>query len=84
MHFLLFGLVAFWLNLWFRGRAVQVKAWPLPLAILLPFSIAMVEEGAQHFSPVRTLSLTDLLSDLFGLIVFWWISQQIILRQKQP
>lgn len=82
LHFLLFGLVAFWLNLWLKGGTVQLKDWAIPLAILLPLSIALLEEGVQHFSPFRTLSLSDLLSDLLGLIFFWWISQQFFLGQR--
>lgn len=82
LHFLLFGLVALWLNLWFKGGTVQLRDWAIPLAILLPLSVALLEEGVQHFSPFRTLSLSDLLSDLLGLIFFWWISQQFFLGQK--
>ena len=78
LHFLLIGSIAFWLNLWLRGRAVPLIGWYIPLALLLPLTVALLEEGVQVFSPVRTADLGDLLSDLTGLLFFWWLSQKII------
>ncbi len=78
LHFLLVGSIAFWLNLWFRGRTVPVGAWSVPLALLLPLSGALLEEVAQLFSPLRTADLADLFSDMAGLLFFWWLSHKII------
>ena len=83
LHFLLIGSIAFWLNLWLNGRGVYVGTWLIPLALLVPFSLAMLEEGIQIFSPLRTADLVDLSSDLIGLIFFWRLSQNII-RQNTP
>ncbi|MCB0209914.1 MAG: VanZ family protein [Anaerolineae bacterium] len=82
-HFLLFGLIAFWLNLWFRGRFVSVGNWSVPLAILLPLAIVAIEEVAQGFSPLRTADITDLASDLAGMIFFWWLSTKILKARVQ-
>ena len=81
LHFLLFGLVAFWLNLWFRGRTWRF-AGPVmvPIAILLPFSLALAEESMQALSPIRTASYFDLGADLAGLLLFWGLSL-IVLRK---
>jgi len=79
LHFLLFGMVVFWLNLWLRGRTV----WIFPLAVLIPFSIAMFEEGLQFFSPLRAADPTDLLSDLLGMLLFWGLSALILSKDKQ-
>ncbi len=78
MHFLLFGAVVFWLNLWYRGRTVRLWVWAIPLAILLPLSIALVEEGIQAFSPLRRADITDLTSDLAGMLFFFWLSGKFI------
>ncbi|MEM7345869.1 MAG: VanZ family protein [Chloroflexota bacterium] len=78
LHFVLIGLVAFWLNFWFKGRKVYWGTWAIPLAIIIPLLIALTEEGFQMFSPNRTASVEDLLSDIAGLIFFWWVSQKII------
>jgi undecaprenyl-diphosphatase len=77
LHFFLFGMVVFWLNIWFDGRAVQFGRRFLPLAVLIPFTYALLEEGAQFFSPLRSADPLDLLSDLAGMLVFWWLSQRV-------
>ena len=78
LHFLLFGMVVFWLNLWLQGRSMQAGQWTIPVAILVPFSVAMLEEGAQTFSPLRSVSLGDLTSDLLGMVFFWWLSTKFL------
>ena len=78
LHFLLIGSIAFWLNIWFRGRSIPIWGWYIPLALLLPLSIAFVEEVAQIFSPVRSADLADLISDIAGLFFFWWLSRKLI------
>ncbi|MBI3244079.1 MAG: VanZ family protein [Chloroflexi bacterium] len=81
LHFVLFGAVTFWLNLWL-GRSAKIKF--VPLAVLIPFLIAVLEEGAQFFSPVRTADFADLFSDLSGMLFFWWMSEQALkLRIKE-
>jgi len=78
-HFLLFGAVAFWLNLWLQGRMVRIKYGSIPLAILILFTFAFLEEGSQYFSPLRTLSLADLFSNMLGMVTFWWLSRHFLL-----
>jgi hypothetical protein len=81
-HFLLFGAVVFWLNLWLKGRKLQLGRGFIPLAILLPLTIAIVEEAAQLLSPLRTADLTDLTSDLAGMFFFWWLSLRFIKSEE--
>lgn len=83
LHFLLIGAIAFWLNLWLRGRTIRLGGWALPLAIILPGSLALLEESLQYFSPVRTADPTDLVSDLAGMLFFWWLSQAFVTRSNQ-
>ncbi len=87
LHFTLFGAVTFWLNLWlvrpkdptgFAKHPKGLRFGIVPLAILIPFIIAVLEEGAQHFSPVRTADFADLFSDLSGMIFFWWMSESVL------
>jgi undecaprenyl-diphosphatase len=78
LHFILFGMVAFWLNLWLQGRAMRWGGWSMPVAILLPLSVALFDEGLQHFSPIRSMSLSDLLADLAGLLLFWSLSRKLL------
>lgn len=78
LHFVLFGLVVFWLNLWLEGRAIRLGLWFIPLAVLLPLLAATSEEIAQAWSPVRTASLLDWLSDLLGMLFFWSLSRRFL------
>jgi VanZ family protein len=73
----LFGLVVFWLSLWLEGRVVQLGRWLIPLALLVPLTIASLEEVAQAWSPQRTASLEDWLCDLAGMLFFWWLSRRM-------
>jgi undecaprenyl-diphosphatase len=82
MHFLLFGLIMFWLNLWLQGRAIRVCRQPLPLALVVLVAVVSVDEASQVLSPLRSLSLADLLSNLLGLVTFWWLSQQFLARKE--
>lgn len=83
LHFLLFGLVAFWLNLWLNGRTWRVAGWKVPVAVVLPLVVALVEEGLQLLSPLRSASLSDLACDLLGVLCFWWLSQWILIRSAR-
>lgn len=78
LHFLLFGAVVFWLNMWLNGRVFQAGRWAVPLALLLPLTIAVLEEGAQNFSPLRTADITDLVSDVAGMLFFLALSTPFI------
>lgn len=84
LHGLLFGAVVFWLNLWLNNRHLVYRRWSIPLAIALPFGLALLEEGLQAFSPLRTADLTDLLSDLIGMSCFWWLSTRLLDVQEWP
>ncbi|MBE7556374.1 MAG: phosphatase PAP2 family protein [Anaerolineales bacterium] len=78
LHFVLFGLVVFWLNLWLEGGAFRLGRCLLPLAVLLPLLIATSEEIAQNWSPQRTADWLDWLSDLAGMLFFWWLSRSLL------
>ncbi len=90
LHFVLFGAVTFWLNLWL-GHRKDTSGFQnpkclkqVPLAVLIPFLVAVLEEGAQYFSAVRTADFADLFSDLSGMLFFWWMSEQALkLRIKE-
>jgi hypothetical protein len=78
IHALFFGAVVFWLTMWWPERQVQIGRWALPLAIVLPISLALLEEIIQVYSPLRTGSLMDLSADLVGMVAFWWLSRRLM------
>ena len=83
MHALGFGAVTFWLNLWLATR-FSGRSPGLPLAILIPFSFALIEECLQSFSPYRTFDMWDLASDVAGMVFFWWASQPLLKYPPKP
>jgi hypothetical protein len=85
LHFLLFGSVVFWLNLWLAsGAAVRPhRVGPLPVAVVLPFGLALLEEGAQSLSTWRSAGLDDLVADLAGMLLFWLLSERVRRRAAQ-
>lgn len=82
LHFILFGAVVFWLNIWLEGRTASWRRWRIPLAVLIVFTVAALEEGLQAFSPLRSASLSDLASDVAGMLVFWWVGQKLWLQKQ--
>ncbi len=81
LHFLMFGSVVFWLNLWLAPRRLRLgRLAGAPVAIAVPFGLALLEEGAQSFSSVRSAGWDDLAADLAGMVLFWALSQWLIAR----
>jgi membrane-associated phospholipid phosphatase len=80
LHALLVGALAFWLNLWLPDWQLQMGRLRLPVAIILPFVLASLEEAMQSWSPLRTFDLGDLASDLVGLLIFYALSRWLIAR----
>ncbi|MCC6457057.1 MAG: VanZ family protein [Caldilineaceae bacterium] len=82
LHMLLIGALAFWLNLWLPDWQLRMGRLRLPLAVALPFALAMVEEIMQSWSPLRTFDLGDLASDLVGLLFFYALSRWMLARMS--
>lgn len=75
LHFLLFGMAVFWLNLWLGGRVWRGN---VPLAFIVPLVLATLEELLQGFSAVRSLDLFDWLCDVSGMLLGWWLSARVM------
>lgn len=84
LHMLLIGALAFWLNLWFPDWQLQMGKLRLPVAIVLPFALAAIEEAMQSWSPLRTFDLGDLASNLMGLLLFYALSRWVMARLLSP
>lgn len=86
LHFVLFGLLAFWLNVWLDGRTFKLGRWLIPIAIALPLTFALTEEGLQALSPLRSAGLDDALCDLAGMLFFWrlsrWMLRQTVCAER--
>jgi membrane-associated phospholipid phosphatase len=84
VHALLLGALAFWLDLWLFGRRVGRGRVRAPLALVIAFSCAALEELAQLWADTRSADLTDLASDLAGMLVFLWLSRRLARRGDLP
>lgn len=77
LHFTLFGMVAFFGELWLDDR----RWGRLPVSVVLPFTLAAGEELAQTLSPHRTADLGDLACDLAGMTVAWLLARRLLSRR---
>jgi VanZ family protein len=77
LHFVLFGAVVFWLELWLRHRVLRIGAVRLSLAIAVAAPIAATEECLQRFSSARSADLRDLICDLAGMVVAVWLARRL-------
>ncbi len=82
MHFLLFGLMAFWLHIWLGGRCLALGPLRVPLAVIIVLAIALPEELAQGLSSLRAVEGLDLLSDLTGSLAFVWLASRLLARLR--
>lgn len=83
-HGVLYGILAFLLNLTFlrslRWRDPKRGAWTISL--LLALAIAL-EEGSQRFIPVRTADGLDLLFSFLGVAVGAWGAYRMTVVYKK-
>jgi membrane-associated phospholipid phosphatase len=85
LHFLLFGMLAFWLHLWLRGRRIPLRRWPrLSLAGAIVLTAAAFEELLQMLSPNRSADPLDLVCDLVGIVVFVRAAERLLRRKRPP
>jgi membrane-associated phospholipid phosphatase len=84
LHFVLFGLAAFWLGLWLPKSGVRLGNIRLPAAPLILAAVVILDELVQTTSPVRTADWVDLSADFAGILCFWWLSRRWAKSQTTP
>ncbi|HNB53704.1 MAG TPA: VanZ family protein [Anaerolineales bacterium] len=75
LHFLLFGLIAFWLRFWSPQTG---SFWKQNLPVILLLTYIITEECLQSFSPYRSFDFVDMGCDLAGVLLFWGLGKWII------
>ncbi|MEL6349620.1 MAG: VanZ family protein [Myxococcota bacterium] len=78
MHFVMFGVVAFFAELWLDDQ----RWMGLPVSVTGPISLAAAEELLQTLSPARTADLVDLACDLSGMILAWGAARWILRNHR--
>lgn len=86
-HFVLFGFLAFLVNLatgfWhFRSRKFPQISIYLQLGSIAVLSFALAEELSQAYFPARTLDAFDALCDILGVGLFTWVSARLAGRKR--
>jgi VanZ family protein len=71
LHFVLVGATAFWIA---RGWG-DPRVRRLPVAVLVPFVIATLDESLQAFFPSRSAELLDWLANTSGILFFWLLAR---------
>lgn len=82
MHFVAFGLMAFWLHLWLGGRCLHLGPLRVPLAVVITVAVALPEELAQGLSSVRAVEGLDMFCDLTGALAFAWLASRLLARLR--
>lgn len=80
MHFLLLGLAAFFSHLALNKRYVMVFGILFPQGPLIIALCCMLDEIVQTLSPKQTSSFLDLIADLAGIILFYFLAERIKLK----
>ncbi len=75
LHFVLVGMVAFWITKGWDDPRLVIAGRSLPLALALPFTLASAEEAFQALSPHRSADVRDWLANTSGLIAFWLLGR---------
>ena len=75
LHFVLFGMVAFWLRFWQKNENTPGHFRGVPVMVLL--GVIFIEEGLQSLSPHRSVEVADMLSDLLGVLFLWTLAGKI-------
>ena len=80
LHFLLLGFAAFFSHLALNKRYVMVFGIFLPLAPLIIILCCIVDEMLQALSPNRTSSFLDLMANLVGITLFYFLAKKVRLK----
>lgn len=76
-HFCLFGLLTLGANFAFKLKSYKLLSLNVYVGSMTVFLFVLAEELSQYFIPSRTLDVTDLFSDIVGIITFSLITKFI-------
>lgn len=73
-HFLLYGILAFLVNLALKNRKLAIFGHQVLLGGLLVLVFALLEECTQIALSTRDFELWDMFCDLVGIVLFSWLA----------
>lgn len=75
-HLLLYGIAAYLGHRAVNYRQMRLGSLSLPLFPFLFALFTIAEEGAQGFSPNRSLDAIDLIASLIGIGLGYWLAER--------
>jgi VanZ family protein len=76
-HFLLYGILAFLVNLALKNRKVIILGSQVLLGGTLVLAFALLEECTQMALSTRDFELWDMFCDLVGIVLFSWLALRV-------
>ena len=76
-HFLLYGILAFLVNLALKNRKLTIFGHQVLLGSLLVLVFALLEECTQMALSTRDFELWDMFCDLVGIVLFSWLALRV-------
>jgi len=83
-HFVLYGIMAFLMNISFPNWKYRLGSITLPGGGLLFAVFSILEEISQSFFASRSSSLLDVACSLLGVVVFSALSTFLFKRSQKP
>lgn len=80
-HFILYGILAFLVNLALGNRQIQLARHHLLLGSVIVTTFAIGEEFTQIFLASRSFELADIMCDLLGIYVFGKLAVRVLIRE---
>ena len=76
------GIMSLLLNLSFLAKRIRIGGWNILLGSAIVIALVTAEELSQAFLPNRSLSLSDWLADIAGILVFGQVAIWIVAKKR--
>jgi polysaccharide biosynthesis protein VpsQ len=80
-HLFQFGLLYLCIVIVFLNFG-RLHTWQEVAAAVIALAYGIVDEIHQLYVPFRSFSIADLLKDIFGIVVFWWVVHRSYFYKK--
>ena len=77
-HFILFGILAFTVNLALRFATFKVFSSRIYWGSAIVITFALLEEFSQYYIPARTFDLLDLAVGVLGVTITSWVTDKFL------
>ncbi len=81
-HFFLMGILSLLVNLSCRAKRLPLGGWKVLMGSVIVAVLVTAEELSQAYLPHRTLSLSDWLADMAGILLFGQVAVWIVAKKR--